>query len=763
MATIESTAFLARYMKAEIENGPKLFDWKLQQSPTVYFGWSQPLQDITFYLPVVENLPNANSLFQIRDLILLDANTGIINKLTYTEYTGIEFTNEIVTDIDDEPIEYVDGRKYYYLKLKFKFGVNNNFGKSSKIWNLSWKLQLNTQMVIESSTFGVNNNYNIIINQSSQSFNIEDASFYIGAGSLPYPAIQRVGCLRKGIAAFDNIIPESIVVSKPKIEGASIIECEDSLYDIEVTEDNKGFIYATINVPTNPTNFLRTIEFDISGVSSTTGNIIKYTSVLRQSPNTIAEGVSYPSYYEINYLEQTFELELEWDKDDKIFYNAEFISSFDGISLPSSLEYIDDTMRIPVSVTENPFKEQRNAVLDVQFKTVDGGDLISHVYIQINQNKNVDYGVINTWQTKKIEINFDDSSKQTKQVDVLIGDEIIYSNLVYNTGVNNFIDVTEIINNNMAANVNFELEENDTRVITKVYSAEDQYKRMYVYADGVLIFSAIVYYNYKFDDTEEYSPNKLSLNRNIFNIADPRQLLFSSIYADKDGSILGNYGLHSDGLRLRTQYLGHRAITSKELCMPGGIYHSVIKPTNSVVDDSIVISWQSNNDDDSYQTVDEFKFVCPELHKYAIYYVNMYGGIDFLLGTNASTETVTSKNSSITKYADNNIRTEFGKYNYLKENVISWKIVTDMFYGISKYKTGDLFKPTDYYDVDEQAKLMQHLFQSPKIWVHDLEKDIIYSANLTDTKMTNKTFMTNGNKHFNFTLNLERSQTDVII
>lgn len=761
MATIESAAFLPKYMHASIDGGNTLFDWKLQQSPVQSFAWNQGMMAITFYLPVIENV-QAGNLFQVRGLTLLDATSGIINSLTYTEYTGFELSNEIVTDFNDEPIKDPNGKNYYYAKLKFLFGVNNNFGNAGKLWNLGWKIQLNAQILIDSSTFGVNSNYNIRINQSSQSYVTEDASFYIGAGVPPYPAIQPNTCTRKAIAGFTNIKPESIIVNIPKIEGAPISECGTSFYDIETTDTNAGLIFATINVPTNPSNLPRQVIFEISGVSSTTGNLVKYVSNIPQAPNSIASGVVYPEYYEINYLEQTFEIELKWDKNDKILDGVLFQSDFDGIETIGDLDYIDETMKIPVSVTENPFRTSRNAVLDVQFKTVGGGDLLSHVYIQINQTKNVYYGVINTWQTKKIEIDFSDSEKQTKQVNVLIDDEIIYSNLVYNTGVNNFIDVTEIINNNISANVNFdlELELNKSLQSVKTYSATDQYKKMYVYADGNLIYAATVCYNYKFDDNEVYSPSKLSLNRNIFNVADPRQLLFSTVYADKDGTVLGNYGLHTGGLRVRTKNGPAPILRGKETCLPGGIYHAVIKPSSAIVDNTFLIGWEAL--DTHYQMVDRFTFVCPDLHKYAVYYVNMYGGIDFILGTNASTETVTVKNSAITKYADNNNRSEFAKYNYLKENVTSWKIVTDMFYGITKYKSGDNI-PTDYYTVDEQANLMQHLFQSPKIWVHDLENDIIYSANLTDSKMTNKTFMTNGNRHFNYTLNLERSQSDVIL
>lgn len=132
---------------------------------------------------------------------------------------------------------------------------------------------------------------------------------------------------------------------------------------------------------------------------------------------------------------------------------------------------------------------------------------------------------------------------------------------------------------------------------------------------------------------------------------------------------------------------------------------------------------------------------CLPPNSYILYYVNSLGAIDWLICDKNNTVTYNAERHSMTRYANIQDRTSFGKLNYLNNTSTSWALNTDIMN-------------------DEQSKQMYKLFNSEYIWLYDVDKGQMNSVVIEDASLKIKKFSTE--KIYNYTITVKSSQTFTI-
>lgn len=131
--------------------------------------------------------------------------------------------------------------------------------------------------------------------------------------------------------------------------------------------------------------------------------------------------------------------------------------------------------------------------------------------------------------------------------------------------------------------------------------------------------------------------------------------------------------------------------------------------------------------------------VVEDCYDYALYYVNAYGGWDFLI-----VEGLTTTKDSLTRHTrsleyDNRLMRNRGKQNYVNEIIKSYTM-----------HTGWLS--------DEQSAWMHHLLNSTEVYLGDLSTGEMIPLVLTDNVTEHKTYKSNGAQLVNYTINADVAQ-----
>lgn len=126
--------------------------------------------------------------------------------------------------------------------------------------------------------------------------------------------------------------------------------------------------------------------------------------------------------------------------------------------------------------------------------------------------------------------------------------------------------------------------------------------------------------------------------------------------------------------------------------------------------------------------------------RYSLYYVNSYGGVDVLpfkeKGWKKS-DTVTRFNYS-RSFRNNTL--EFENVNYMNEIKASWELHTGWM-------------------SDESSQRMHELVESTIVYLYDAEEKTYTPVVMTDKKLEYKTYHNQGRKFYNYTVNVEESQS----
>ena len=132
---------------------------------------------------------------------------------------------------------------------------------------------------------------------------------------------------------------------------------------------------------------------------------------------------------------------------------------------------------------------------------------------------------------------------------------------------------------------------------------------------------------------------------------------------------------------------------------------------------------------------------CLPPNSYILYYVNSLGAIDWLICDKKNTVTYNAERHSMTRYANIQDRTAFGKLNYLNNTSTTWALNTDIMN-------------------DEQSKQMYKVFNSEYMWLYDVDKGQMNSVVIEDASLKIKKFSTE--KIYNYTITVKSSQTFTI-
>ena len=132
---------------------------------------------------------------------------------------------------------------------------------------------------------------------------------------------------------------------------------------------------------------------------------------------------------------------------------------------------------------------------------------------------------------------------------------------------------------------------------------------------------------------------------------------------------------------------------------------------------------------------------CLPPNSYILYYVNSLGAIDWLICDKKNTVTYNAERHSMTRYANIQDRTAFGKLNYLNNTSTTWALNTDIMN-------------------DEQSKQMYKVFNSEYMWLYDVDKGQMNSVVIEDASLKIKKFATE--KIYNYTITVKSSQNFTI-
>lgn len=125
--------------------------------------------------------------------------------------------------------------------------------------------------------------------------------------------------------------------------------------------------------------------------------------------------------------------------------------------------------------------------------------------------------------------------------------------------------------------------------------------------------------------------------------------------------------------------------------------------------------------------------------RYALYYVNAYGGWDtFLIEGNTLEADSLTRHTRAVEYDNRNIQNR-GRENYVNE-------VNKTFTFHTGWLTGD------------QGERMHHLLNSPDVYLYDIAREEMIPVILTNTATEYKTYKNQGNRLANYTIQAEVAQ-----
>lgn len=127
-------------------------------------------------------------------------------------------------------------------------------------------------------------------------------------------------------------------------------------------------------------------------------------------------------------------------------------------------------------------------------------------------------------------------------------------------------------------------------------------------------------------------------------------------------------------------------------------------------------------------------------NRFALYYVNKAGGMDSLLCSGKAVESTSPSRTDVTLYDDRLDRRDWQQKRIYAEIDKQYQLNTGLL-------------------DDEGASRIDHLVNSPKVFIHDLEKDTVTSCLVTDTSYTVKTFR--NDRRVQYTLNVKESQKQI--
>lgn len=234
----------------------------------------------------------------------------------------------------------------------------------------------------------------------------------------------------------------------------------------------------------------------------------------------------------------------------------------------------------------------------------------------------------------------------------------------------------------------------------------------FIISDGIGFPSYFVRYDYNTDYVSETPQGEVNLNDPIDNRIDPRQYLMSTGYGSAE------YSWSINGTIQETY----------QTTNPVPINFMSVNLSTKSLNTGNIVSDGFNN----------YTVVAPCPNRYTLYYVNKKGGLDMLLMSGKRrAESWNPDRTDVRLYADRSDRKSF-EYNRIYQE-IDWQY---------QLNTGFL--------TDEQARKIDNLIYSPKVFIHDLEDGTITSAIITDSPYQMKSYVTD--RPISYTVNLKEAK-----
>lgn len=508
-----------------------------------------------------------------------------------------------------------------------------------------------------------------------------------------------------------------------------------------VEKEDKGnnlveFKFYLTDYSPNYSNDIIGVKFTICGTSTTTGKKKTYSDgnlTFRQTASNMNEDLHFnPNKIVTNYKGDIISCTLQYTNGTTTLGTIETPSWANYRTISTSTKDNIVTQVVEITIGKNTLLTDRTGTLTIN-STIGGNSKVNkYDVIQYTEPNRTNVGV---WSD--IYCNFTaDTITQFSLCDDET-DTILYNGYTY--PINNVcnINLKDIINNYISQDIQFLFKDNNEIEIQKpfgkYFSNPNSSKTFYVKVNNEIIQTYHVVYNYSFEqDYIDKINNKVYLQMPIQGIIDYRQYGFLSRYHFNEIKDMRD----EDTLVVEIPYI----IPTLSFVQP------LVTRTNKINNISFKIPRPTNVGYRKYinrcnikvnsQIDYTFKIHQNNCHKYCLYYVNKYGGIDWFLFSNYSKESrqLTYEKA---KFGDNN------KY-YTRNVNQSWTLRTE-------------------YLTDKQSKLMPNLLESTCLYLHDLETDELYPVNITDTKYDLKTRHTNGRKMYNYVINVESQQERKII
>ena len=134
--------------------------------------------------------------------------------------------------------------------------------------------------------------------------------------------------------------------------------------------------------------------------------------------------------------------------------------------------------------------------------------------------------------------------------------------------------------------------------------------------------------------------------------------------------------------------------------------------------------------------------IVADCYKFALYYVNAYGGWDQLLVEGNGTETDSLERHIREQEYDNTNIVNRGKVNYVNEVTKSWTLNTGLLN-------------------DDEASRMHHLINSTMVYLCDIATATFIPVVITTNTCEYKTYKNQGNRMFNYQLTIELAQNRI--
>lgn len=242
--------------------------------------------------------------------------------------------------------------------------------------------------------------------------------------------------------------------------------------------------------------------------------------------------------------------------------------------------------------------------------------------------------------------------------------------------------------------------------------------------DGTSKFSGLVKYDWSYDDAVSA---ELKFSDPINGRIDPRMPLVWTTYADEDNTTIEIVGYARTGDFLYEDYNNDYSAANVE----DHLTYDVAEGAHNMYlygDDVADYQWLVR---DGFV----YKVVTP-CHRYALYYVNAYGGIDFLLleGTCKMQDNLTRYTTK--KTYNNSTPSARGKAEYLNEQVRVYTLNTGLM-------------------TEAEASKMHHLLESTNVCLWDNVEGVMRPVVLTDNNVAHKTYKGEGRNLIRYTITAE--------